>query len=94
MPPLSAQAASFHQPLTGRPLVRTGEIVRTVLRKHLPPWRRLLQLCDVRVADHFADMNVHMLKDVGAPDWLIDRATEERRQQQAAGRYLRRTPMV
>ena len=73
----SRPAAALYPPLIQRTFVLIGEAWSVVQRARLAPLSQH-RTRDSRLPDVFANMNVHMLKDIGAPDWLIDRAVAER----------------
>jgi hypothetical protein len=58
-----------------------GATVWADLRARLAAWR--VQRRRRALPDGFATMSLHMLRDVGAPDWLIDRAAQDERSRDA-----------
>jgi hypothetical protein len=64
---------------TERVYARIGERVRAALRALLKRWREhKTRRAEPRAFDAIGDMNEYMLRDIGAPDWLIARAVARR----------------
>lgn len=65
--------------LTGRFAAATGEAARAVLNAFQATWRyHSPQAGQERAFELMADIDVHTLKDIGAPNWLIAQAVERR----------------
>ncbi len=92
--PSSQSAAALYESLTERTLVRIAETLRAALHELLALRRQRLERRRGRVPDALANMNVRMLKDIGAPHWLIDRAEAECRQRQSVARSLSWPPIA
>jgi len=72
--------------LGAQPYAHVVERVRLALRAALDAARTLGRNHDKfaderRVADSIAHLNVHVLKDIGAPHWLIAQAASRRDEQ-------------
>jgi hypothetical protein len=87
-------APGLTEPMAERVFARLGEFFRAALREVAALRRRQQERRPHRVPDAFAHMDVRTLRDIGAPDWLIDRTTAEREQWQTMVRYLRWPPTL
>jgi len=76
----SQPAAAPYEPLLTRLLFSFAQTLSGALREYLAPWRQRVEFRRGELPDRLTHMNVRMLKDVGAPDWMIDRAVAERQQ--------------
>ena len=91
-PTTSQSAATPIELVVARALSGFSEIVNAALRDFATWWRERQECKLDRLPAAFAHMDVRMLRDIGAPEWLVDRATAERQQWQRLARYLRWPP--
>jgi hypothetical protein len=77
-----------------RTLIRFGEILSAALRDLAALWRERQERRRDRVPAALAHMDARMLRDIGAPEWLVDRAAAERQQWQTLARYLGQPPVM
>jgi hypothetical protein len=93
-PSSQSAAAVLGEHPSERVVVRIGEILGAALRDLLALWREREERRRDRVPAAFAHMDARMLRDVGAPEWLVDCAAAERQQWQTLARYLGGPPSV
>lgn len=72
----SRPIAAPYEPLIARLLVSFAQSLRGALGEYLASWRQRLKFRRGELPDRLNYMGARMLKDVGAPDWMIDRAIE------------------
>ena len=78
--PSSPSIALPSRPLTERVLAALGLRLRLAQRSLLSRWHHYrLQRREARLLEGLGEMNAHLLRDIGAPDRLIERAVEIRR---------------
>jgi|GraSoiStandDraft_41_1057321.scaffolds.fasta_scaffold64357_3 hypothetical protein len=80
---MNSQAAQPHsvlsRPLIGRTLAPARDVLRAAANSLLARWRdHTARSRQARTFDDIVDLNPHMLKDIGAPSWLVSRAVTRR----------------
>jgi hypothetical protein len=67
------------RPLIGRTLALAGDVLRAAASSLLARWRdHTARSRQARTFDDIVDLNAHMLKDIGAPSWLVSRPVTRR----------------